>query len=249
LVRPLESHTGLFRDFAQLATTRDAILAFADEHGHLLERQHAIVPAKKRKEAVARLGEGYEAWRDAIAEMKTLVAIWEAMAQRDVVALGKWILWRGDGVFFERSEARSKRYKVIAGRGPTPERFEQIQRGDLLLPALMALQDELNEHFADQVSATIPRLIMTPNGDLQLVIRPSSLLAALWLQFAQAVAANYQLRICQGCGKYFQVGAGALKRADATTCSGACRQRAKRNRDTAAKLLERRKRTGPRKAR
>jgi hypothetical protein len=171
--------------------------------------------------------------------MATLVALWEATRQHDIATLGKWIFWRGDGVFFERSEAGRKRAKLIAGLGATPERFEKLQRGDLLSPALMALQDQLNERFGDRPSATIPRLIMTVNGDLQLVLRSSSLLAALWLQFAQAVAGNYQLQVCQGCGRYFQVGAGAAKRADATTCTGACRQRALRNRAAAAKLERR----------
>jgi hypothetical protein len=57
---------------------------------------------------------------------------------------------------------------------------------------------------------------------------PPNLLAAMWLQFAHAVTGEFQLQLCAGCGKYFQVGPGA-RRADATTCSDACRQRKKRN--------------------
>jgi len=57
---------------------------------------------------------------------------------------------------------------------------------------------------------------------------PSNLLAAMWLQFAQFASGTFELKRCPGCGAYFQAGNGAKRRADAVTCSDACRQRKKR---------------------
>src|SRR5215470_12636717 len=101
------ANTGLFREFARLNPTRDGVLNFANAYGHLSER-HKLLVQRKQKSTEAMFGEALDAWVDAISDMKSLVALWEAMTQRDLVTLRKWISWRGDAVFFERSDARRK---------------------------------------------------------------------------------------------------------------------------------------------
>jgi hypothetical protein len=53
----------------------------------------------------------------------------------------------------------------------------------------------------------------------KLRLSPSSLLDALWLQFAQALAGGSSLRQCQLCGGWFETGDGTGRRRDAKFCS------------------------------
>ena len=73
----------------------------------------------------------------------------------------------------------------------------------------------------------VPRLAWTPDYHQRLIFVPSNLLAAMWLQFAQAVTGEFKLKRCEQCGEYFPVGPGG-KRADAETCGDRCRQRKRR---------------------
>lgn len=80
-------------------------------------------------------------------------------------------------------------------------------------------------------NATIPELKWTPDttesGGYQqrIILRPQNLLAALWIQFARAVTEELQMRQCEFCGEYFQVGPGA-SREDAKYCKDVCRVKA-----------------------
>lgn len=60
---------------------------------------------------------------------------------------------------------------------------------------------------------------------IRIRLKPTSLIAALWLQFASAVGQRHSYRACAACGTWFQVGPGGDVRADAKYCSNACRQR------------------------
>jgi hypothetical protein len=50
-------------------------------------------------------------------------------------------------------------------------------------------------------------------------LRPKSLLDALWLQLGQKLTGGGQWRECEHCGKWFEVGRGTGRRADAKFCS------------------------------
>ena len=60
-------------------------------------------------------------------------------------------------------------------------------------------------------------------GAWKLKLQPPSLLAAIWLQFGQAITSDADLRFCAQCGNPFEAGAGSGRRADAKFCSDACR--------------------------
>jgi hypothetical protein len=53
----------------------------------------------------------------------------------------------------------------------------------------------------------------------QFQIAPTDLMQALWLQLGQVLASNIKLSTCLQCGKLFEVGVGAGRRADAKYCS------------------------------
>jgi hypothetical protein len=226
--RPLQDHTGLFRDFSQLALEREAMLEFANEHGLLFGRSSFVLPAdsrgKLRPGTRVMAGERFEDWKSAVAEMKMMSELWRAITKRDLAVLQRFVIWQEHYVGYRIPGGRQS---IIANSRLDPNGFAGFEKGDLLLPSRIGLQSELNERLAGTQS-TVPRLIRTANNDMQLSFCPPTLQAALWLQFAQSFASDYQIRKCRGCGKYFQVGAGATKRADATTCSDTCRQRARR---------------------
>src|SRR2546427_2867913 len=217
--RPLEEHTGLFRDFSQLELKRDAILRFADQHGPLFGPLSTVVPASARTLIT---GERFADWKLAVTEMATLSELWRASAERDVEALRRFIFWKEEHVYYKIPGGRMA---VIASSKFDTEKWASLQREDLVLPARLALQSELDERLSSRSRHLLigPRLIWTTNTDLQLVLQPSSLLAAMWLQFAQAVAGNYQLRVCEGCGGDFFGGGGARKRVDARAHNNTCR--------------------------
>jgi hypothetical protein len=50
-------------------------------------------------------------------------------------------------------------------------------------------------------------------------LRPNSLLDALWLQLAQGLTSNIQMRHCEHCGDWFEAGRGTGRRADSKFCS------------------------------
>ena len=62
-------------------------------------------------------------------------------------------------------------------------------------------------------------IIIDASGRPKLDILPNNLLDALWLQLAQTLASGTDIRTCQLCGQYFEVGSGSKKRLDARFCS------------------------------
>jgi hypothetical protein len=67
----------------------------------------------------------------------------------------------------------------------------------------------------------------------QLVISPITLTAAMWVQFAQAVASETQLNRCNICPSWFAYGTGTGRRKSSQYCSDKCRKAAHRMRTKA----------------
>jgi hypothetical protein len=70
----------------------------------------------------------------------------------------------------------------------------------------------------------------------ELCFVPPHLLAAVWLQFAQAVDGNKGYRSCEQCDRWFELSP-KMARADKVFCSSACRSRAARERQLQAGQL------------
>ena len=119
-----------------------------------------------------------------------------------------------------------KSSQIIAAQEMYSEMWHRLKPGDLLDPAKLYLQRGINEQLA-----TFPSQIrlLRENGDSLLFITPTSLVSALWFQFAAAVDGNRNYRICDQCRNWFQIGDGGKRRADALRCSNVCKQRAYRD--------------------
>ena len=71
-----------------------------------------------------------------------------------------------------------------------------------------------------QKFANLEALITTDaSGTLHLRILPRTLLGGLWLQLAQTLAGDMEIRRCGHCRKWFEAGVGTERRLDAKFCS------------------------------
>jgi hypothetical protein len=107
---------------------------------------------------------------------------------------------------------------------------------DVLAPAWSALQGIINLKLGK--NPVIPTLAWTRRETkkaLRVRVIPSSLLAAIWMQFATAVEGGKEYRQCDTCKTWFEVSAHA--RAGAKFCRKACRFKAYRMRQAKAREL------------
>ena len=224
---------GLFAEFAELKPKRDAILQFANRYGDLGADTDGDLLVEGGR---FKVGSKLTTWKNEIGDMNALVSLWKAKQQRSSNKLESVMKWVKGVISYRISTPRGTIEQVLAHPDTDRVLLERFRPGDLLQPARYALQREINKRL--DRTRTVPQLIwcpgdmleegtFEPDGIQRVVFQPSSLLAAMWLQFAQAVTGEFQLRRCEVCGKYFQLGPGG-RRADAITCGDACRQRKRR---------------------
>jgi len=217
-----EPPCGLFLEFAELKPTVIAIRDFACKYGDLFN-SYGVEDFVIRNDKLTQ-GASEDRWRSEIRYLKALVDFWRDIKARRVRKL-KEIVKRDDKGIDYSICGRSVILAHAEVALETP--MSRFAPNDFVLPAKYALQKEINRKLREEDTLVLPQLAWTPDHHQRIIFRPSNLLAAMWLQFAQAVTEEFQLQICEGCGKYFQVGPGG-RRADAKTCSDACRQRKNR---------------------
>jgi len=221
--KPLESCTGLFRTFAETSATREGILQFANLYGSLGEPwSQGIIQTGEKTQPVL-TGENFMGWKSEILLMHELVLLWDAARAGDTNTLKRFINWNNGAVFCEVRTAITEKRKLLAAPGLNPEILARFKPHDVIQPARYALQKITNEQLVNHPAT--PRLLWNKRADLQLFMCPRTLNAALWVQFASAVGSNHSYRMCEACGKWFQVGPDGDRRADAEFCSNSCRQK------------------------
>jgi hypothetical protein len=243
---PMEEFPGLFLEFAKLKPTQESVCQFANRYGLLFEYSDIEDVVVQRGRML--LGSTLPEWNDEIGRINAIVNLWEAVEGRKIEELQKVIKWNDNGVkYWIKSRSGAQWGSVLAHTADADYEvmIARFKSGNILQPARYALRREINRRIA--TATTVPRLMwapgeqrhgqpLKPDAHMRIAFVPSNLLAAMWLQFAQAVTGEYKLRTCKGCLAYFQVGPGG-KRADADTCSPKCRQRKKRRMDGREKSL------------
>jgi hypothetical protein len=221
--RPCDAHPGLFREFAELNPTREAIRGFAEKYGDIFNRYESGETAV-RGDGTVGVGAALDTWKQETGDMRVLVGLWDQIRGQQLAELQKIIKRTGKELRYV-IETPKRKASVTLAHAYLPEGgLDSFDPEDVVLPAQCALQLEINKRISE--TPTVPRLTWTPDYFQRIIFEPSNLIAAMWMQFAQAVTGEFQLKKCV-CGKYFQVGPGG-RRADATTCGDACRQRKKR---------------------
>jgi len=238
---PLTQHSGLFRAFAQIKPVPQEILAFANAYGrlgHVITNIHPLAP---QRESEIWRSERLASWTDAILSMRFAVRLWDLAKARDLTGLAQHVHWFGTDRVVCASNRRWWSSKIGESLPPgerawtisqslSAEMFAQIRPGDLIVPALYAMQLEMNAHL---VNSSARLLWNRTHARQELCFLPFHLLGALWLQFAQSVDGNTGYKQCPECGQWFAVAPGTA-RADKLYCSNTCRARGHRTRQLEA---------------
>lgn len=200
-VEPTTEHTALFRTFAGVAPEPDAVLKFAAEYGHLGE--FIWVRGAKFDPARARDTDALNA------PLLTRTALEPArLGQERAETLSFWL-----GQVHTMRAAYDRWDGIRAGKVDPDEMAQVVEAVGL------GCQGRVESRFVYDGRDRRAEWITTP----------LDLLGAMWLQFADAVAAGKQVRQCPVCSDWFAV-APKHARADKLHCSLACRQKAYRER-------------------
>jgi hypothetical protein len=223
--RSSDPHPGLFREFAGLKPTKDAIRGFANTYGDLLGNYEPRQSAHRKDGSVA-FGATLETWKQEIGDMRVLVRLSDHIKNQDLAELKK-ILRRTAKELCYVIETPKRRANVTLAHADLSESGLDRFDADGVLAARCALQIEINNRIAE--APPVPRLAWTPDYHQRIIFEPPNLLAAMWAQFAQDITDQLRLVQCAcGCGRYFQVGPGAFKK-HKTTFDAACRKRKSRS--------------------
>lgn len=223
-IREFEPPKGVFAEFSETKPTREGIKTFANTYGDLFDSYKE--PDHVEHDSTVSGGASLERWKSEIAWMRTLVELWQNIEKRRLGELEKIVRWRKtkDGNKEVGYVIKAPRVKdvTLAHSAISESGLSHFREGDVWLPAWCALQREINLQL--EAHPTPPRLAWTPDYYQRIIFKQPNLLAAMWLKFAQAVVGEFQIKQCQVCGGYFQVGPGG-KRADSTWCGDACKQK------------------------
>ena len=244
---PLAEHSGLFRVFADIDPTEDAIKAFADRYGLLGGEAARIIVLTEDvgdKKGPVGIGESLSAWHRELLAMSQAVTLWELARHGDVEQLSRFIHWDEKGVQYRSHPDLAsgelpelpylKTIASIASENRQPDPFDRFKRGEVIQPALYYVQRVVNKHLKERVS---PRLLWNESRThLGVYFVPGSLVGALWLQFAQAIERNNDFRKCAECGIWFELSP-QTARSNKTYCSNACRTKTYRKRKAEAQRL------------
>lgn len=256
--RPFETHPALFREFAELELSGEAVRYFADRWGVLGaigNIGHPIIVLFEEgweelwDESPEFYCEPFGGWLWAISTMRYVLHLWDLLRANDTAVLSRAIHWNDSSSVSIRDtvnpQPRYRRPKRIEFHDfkkdwtfeideliadEEHKMFSDMAPGDVLIPALVFVRDQINWHLREHTSAQLNDAANASEMGIQLV--PKNLFGALWLQFAQAIDDDRDYYRCTQCRKWFEVAPGS-GRPDKQYCSNACRQRAYRNRKVA----------------
>jgi hypothetical protein len=191
-----QPHPGIFRDFASLEPTLEAVLPFANRYGTLCRRREFNT---------------FVLWRKGIEAMKQLVALSDAVTQSDWRQIPKAL----EPFLANRSLAGAADLRPIQDK---QKRGKIVSRNEWADAAVMRLYHAIapahrfmGEGFWNTLS-----------GKVALRIKHADLLGFMHFQLGHALIGGRRFRQCTVCGKWVLLLPG-INRKDRTTCSGYCR--------------------------
>jgi hypothetical protein len=222
--QPFKDYSALFLTFAATEATPEGILRFANRYGALGIGESIKGRSQADKPWPVWTGEALKVWQGEIVRLSAPVELWRAIEKKDRRALGRWIKWSRNQVSYI-DEA------TIAAKGSTTtgDIWKRFQHGDVIEPGRYYLQTIINK----TVDKMAPPRLLWNHGKLDYYTVPRSLLEAMWVQFALAVANAHldDYQRCSQCPTWFAA------RTNRDFCSDACRFRAYRERQDEARRL------------
>jgi hypothetical protein len=249
---PAAYDPALFRTFADLVPEPEAIKAFADRHGDLDGGVELFVRwlVEARPGELPR-GNFLSTWQMHITRMKRLTDLWDLLRADDAERIAAYIRWTGKvgegaAVYFVqgggagkgRSPSRhGETWDLIASRDHRHELLAQLKRDDPLTSAWAYLQQQLDDRLKEVAADTSASMSWDASrGRPSFRVMARTLVAAVWLQIADAVGNDRNFNRCPGCGRWTEVGPADAK-AHRKHCSDACRMKALRQRQDRARQL------------
>lgn len=223
---PLIDTATLFLEFSELELNENQILEFANKYGMLSEYETLLHPAEGQRSEL--FGESIEFWRREIADMHVVVDLWNALKQKNTYKLNQFITWE------DKEEVKyilGTQKSGFLNKLNSP--FSRFNFGDVFLPAQYVIQNEINVKLGKY--PTNPRLIMDNKNQLKQYLTPSSLLAAMWFQFYQAVTGEKLFKRCEVCRKWEDVTNNKVTWSKHPECAG--RERAANYRERKKEIL------------
>jgi hypothetical protein len=210
---PYRPPPGIFRDFAGLEPTPEAVLAFANRYGALRQR----------------IGfDSFNLWQKGIRQMRQLVTLGDAVTDGDCKRISQALEpFLADPSLVTAADIRPIRRRY--------ERGEKVPRDELAQAAVMRLYHGISP--VERLEAE--GAWHYPSGNVALRLKHADLLDFMFFQLGHALLSGRRFRQCVACGKWSLLQPG-VSRADRTTCSAYCRLRLYRRRRARAVELHRR---------
>ena len=235
---PLLDHTGLFQEFARLSLEPDAILAFANQYGNLLDSQSGP------QDSAA----SFSDWKDEVLTLKQILELWQMVHTRDNINLSNQVQWEDDCIIFKQIYNPMHRsfdaWLIVSVSDPdiqseqsssslythlpiNQRTFDRFEKNDLFKPTLYLMQHLTNYKIKNRIK---PVLMMSDKGQkLNLNMKPTSLMGAVWLQCVMALNEQKQYASCSTCHKWFELPKNVINKGK-KYCADACKSKAYRQR-------------------
>jgi hypothetical protein len=226
---PLREETGLFRTFARTDPSPDGILDFANRFGELGWPEYVSAGVVSGSDPAGDL----RAWQHHVAEMRRLVALWDALKQGDWRGVVKQLPTYLIGLKPPAADARLADLAVTHLLSTVGQELTTLVRPpdspDLLPEA------EPVRRLLGGVRGGWDPVARQPVA--RLVVR--GLLQAMYCQFAWSMLGDKKYNCCPVCGKWFEVGPAVQPgaRSDKSVCSTSCRVKQYRRRKYRAREL------------
>jgi hypothetical protein len=240
---PLRDERALFIVFSETELTDEGVLGFVNSFGLLgAPASRNARPEVWNDPATHERGDAPGEVLQHVRWMREAIRLWKLVQAGDQEGLADSFRWEGtDTVLYLRPEDSppgidvgwGERAVVLTSPGRRPELLASFTPGDLVGPARFRLHMSVNSGMAGRVGL---KLLRQEDSQDVLDVLPDSLLSALWLQLALAIAGNKDYRRCYQCGRPFEL-APDVNRTSRFTCSAACRNRAYRERQDRARQL------------
>jgi hypothetical protein len=184
---------------------------------HYSELAHDLTP--KGSEYLQET-ESFGLWEAAHIALSGAVLLWELAMKEDTEGLKNLVEWRDNGNILEIVHIRRDMFKVVDFdklwgdyhyrersrvyftsllRDRSPD-IDLFRSPEVIRPALYAAQSAVNSKLEEYPVNIVLR--MDSQGNPYKVLRPTSLLAAMWYQFSLALTGEIKLRRCSICGKW-----------------------------------------------
>lgn len=192
---PLEAENAPSRQFAGIRDL-DGALAFANRFGLLgLE---GVPRYRGHCDELDANGESVNNWLSEAARLRDLYEVWDLISAEDEPGLRKLITWTPED---------KPRAILVPKAGRPPQGRNRPGLGELKLGQVlwMAKRFVVERFNQEMIGMASPTLLLDKWGNVRVHNTPTSLLAALWLEFLEVASGARRQTTCEVCRKWMDV--------------------------------------------